>query len=90
MKIKSAIIKATISPNDNSGAAGDDASVEDVGKPAVGIAVTACVGDEVAELDEGEGVGDELLEAKFANVFNASFGFPLLSKRPKLESGLSV
>ena len=39
---------------------------------------------------EGTGVGDEFGEAKFANTLKASFGFPLLSKRPKLESGLSV
>ena len=44
----------------------------------------------MAELEEGTSVGDEFGEGKFANVLNESFGFPPLSKRPKLESGLSV
>ena len=83
-----AITKARISPNDNSGAVGVDVSVVGVVKGTVGLLVS--VGEEVTELDEGTGDGDEFEEGKFANVLNESFGFPLLSKRPKLESGLSV
>ena len=82
-----AITKAS-SPNDNSGTVGVDVLVVEVVKATVGVAVS--VGKEMAELDEGIGVGDEFGEAKFANALNESFGFPLLSKRPKLESGLTV
>jgi hypothetical protein len=82
-----AINEARTSPNDNSGTVGVGVSAVDVVWAAVGVGVG--VGEDVAELDEGTGVGawDEFgEEAKFANVLKASFGFPLLLKRPKLES----
>ena len=71
------ITKARTNPNDNSGTAGVDGSVG------------------VAGLDEGAGVGVEFGEAEFEeatfiNALNASFGFPLFLKRPKLESALTV
>jgi hypothetical protein len=83
-----AITKARTSPNDNSGAVGVDVSVGDGVEETVGLWVI--VGEEVAELDEDTCAEDELGEGKFANALNESFGFPPLSKRPKLESGLSV
>jgi hypothetical protein len=87
------ITKARTSPNDSSGTAGVDGSVRVVLGAAVGV--EAIVGEEVARLDEGAGVGDEFGdaefdEATFTNALNASFWFPLLLKRPKLESALTV
>ena len=88
-----AITKARTSPNDNSGTAGVDGSAGVMLGAAVGVVVS--VGEEVAGLDEAAGVGDEFGEAEFdeatfANAVNASFWFPLLLKRPKLESALTV
>jgi len=87
-----AITKAKTSPNDNSGTAGVDGSV---GVVAGAVGVVVIVGEEVAGLDEGAVVGDEFGEAEFeeatfVNALNESFGFPLLLKRPKLESALTV
>jgi hypothetical protein len=88
-----AIAKARTGPNDNSGTAGVDGSVGVVLGAAVGV--EASVGEEVTELDEGAGVGDEFGDAEFdeaifTNALNASFWFPLLLKRPKLESALTI
>ena len=83
-----AITKAKISVNDNSGAVGVEVLAVEVVKATVGVLV--CVGEELTGLEEGSGTGDEFGEGKFINAVKASFGFPLLSKRPKLESGLSV
>ena len=77
------ITKAITMSNVSSGIVGVGGLGVDGVKVTVGVAVR--VGE---ELDELTGVGDEFWEAKVANVLNASFGFPLLSKRPKLESGL--
>jgi hypothetical protein len=82
------ITKARTSPNDNSGTVGVGEAVVDVVNASVGAADS--VGDEMAELDVGKRVGGEFGEAKFTNALSESFGFPLLSKRPKLELGLSV
>ena len=79
------ITKARTATNDNSGIVGSDVSAADVVKDTVGVMVR-----KGEKLEENIGVGDEFWEAKFANVLNASFGFPLLSKRPKLESSLFV
>ena len=75
-----AITKTITTANDNSGTVGVGASVADGVKLTVGVVVR--VGE---ELDELTGVEDEFVEAKFANVLNASFEFPLPSKRPKLR-----
>jgi len=88
-----AITKARTSPNDNSGTAGVDESAG-IGLGAA-VGVVAIVGEEVAGLDDGVEVGDEFGEAEFeevtfTNALNASFWFPLLLKRPKLESGLTA
>lgn len=88
-----AITKTRTSPNDNSGTAGVDRSIGVLAGAADGAVDS--VGEEVAGLDEGKGVWDEFGEAEFdeatfANALNASFWFPLLLKRPKLESALTV
>ena len=69
------ITEARTSPNDNSGTVGVNVSIVDGVKATVGVVVS--VGEEMTELDEGTGVGDEVGEAKFANTLNESFGFPL-------------
>ena len=85
-----AITKARTNQNDNSGAVDDGVSVGEGVKATVGVVVVVSVGEGIAEVDEGTEVGDEFGEAKFVNALNESFGFPLLSKKPKLESGLTV
>jgi len=76
-------------------------AVEDENSEVVGVVVGAAVGglvsvgEEVAGMDEGGGVGDEIGDAEFeestfANTLNESFEFPLLLKRPKLEFALTV
>lgn len=75
---------------------GVGASVGDVVEAAVGLVVVVIVGElvrggeEKAVVAEGTKLGDKFGEAKFSYALNESFGFLLLSKRPKLESGLSV
>ena len=60
---------------------------------AVGVGVS--IGEVVAGSVEGRGVGDEFTvtefeEVTFTNALYASFGFPLLSRSPKLESALTA
>ncbi len=88
MQSDNAITKARAITKVSSGAVGVGVSAVDVAKITVGAG--ASVGEEVAEFGEGTKVGDKFGEVKFTNALNESFGFPLLLKRPKLESDLTV